>query len=201
LAEIETLVGEFRFAEVCLGDFPDEKEVIRNYPGLKGVRIESFDDGNGVCVSSCRALIDLDEFDAYISEVECLILDMEDHLKGMIGHREMLQAGMFLEFPEMFRGESFVGYYGSICEAKKDYSLRTMWEGDTKSFREVEVRDRRGNIRKETEIDIAYFANREEVERMVEKEGWDILHKSNEIKEKKEFLQRLKRIRRDNHVM
>jgi|GEM_PF-2619153 hypothetical protein len=161
---------------------------------MEGVRFEYLE-GEGACGSFLEAYMDLCEFETFISEIECLLADMVDELKSMIDHRDVLLGGLTVSFPEMYKEETFVGFYGSLCEAKKDYDLRTMSQGSSTSVDYKEIQDKKGKcVRIEANVKFAYFAVRSEVEKLIADEEIGIRNKIGLIKEKKKFLEKLKRI-------
>lgn len=200
MAEIENLAGKIRFAEVYLGSFADEADLSKNFPGLGGVRFEC-PEGGEACAFSLEAYMEHCEFETYVQEAECALLNMADELRGIIDHRDVLLGGLTMSFPEMYDGETFVGFYESLYEAKKDYDLRTMSRGSSVAVDHKEVRNEKGEcIRIRADMKNAYFANRAEVEKWIASEGGRIKNKSRLIREKKELVKKLKQIRGDNHV-
>lgn len=199
MLKINNQFGEICIPEVCLGKFSDKDDLTRVFPGLTSARFE-YPEGSDSYASFLKVYMDLSEFEAYIQEVECVLSDMRDELKGMIDHRDALLGGLIKGFPEMYKRETFVGFYKNLCEAKKDYDLRTMSQGSSTSIDYDKIPEGRC-ARTEVHIKIAYFAVRAEVEEWIENEGFRIKNKVSSIGEKEKLLEKLKRIRRENHVI
>lgn len=146
--------------EVPLGNFASETEFAKRYPRFQTVRFEPGHDQEGnFCLRVFARRWDLENYILFNRELQN---EFGQSIKLQKDFFAELNRYLYLKVEGMFKGETVVGYFTDLGEARRECNFKTLRIGEYQKLPPVEI-EGEVIIRERPAPRAVFLANQEEV--------------------------------------